>query len=148
MRVRWFMDISLQAQYDQTFVQFNNTPDLPAPPPQLLMEHFRQAVLANMKGAGKVQVYDIDPSEDAQSMSTFEQGEGKDYLELFLTDKLLDAQYANGNEAGNDGISEISTCVNEGKESEREPGTRDASQKLDDSNISNRDLDSQTISEI
>ena len=123
MRVRWFMETPLQTQYDDTLVQFNNTPDLPAPPPQLLMEHFRQAVLANMKGAGKVQIYDIDPSDDAQSMSTFEQGEGKDYLELFLTDKLLNAQYA----TGNDGISEIFTCVNEGKESEREPGTRDAS---------------------
>jgi len=52
------------------------------------MEHFRQAVLANMKGAGKVRVYDIDPSEDSQTMSIFESGEGKDYLEGFLMDKL------------------------------------------------------------
>ena len=77
--------------YDQRPVQFNPTPDLPAPPQQLLLEHFRQAVLANMKGAGEVQIYNIDPSEDTQTMSVFEGGEGKDYL--FMTDKLL--EYSN-----------------------------------------------------
>src|SRR5438876_8002592 len=93
MRVRFFIDNMYQTMYDQTLVQFNSTPELPAPPPQFLLEHFRQAVLANMKGAGKVQVYDIEPSEDAQSMSVFEGGEGKDYLELFMRDKLL--EYSN-----------------------------------------------------
>jgi hypothetical protein len=86
-----------QTMYDQRPVQFNSTPELPAPPPVILMEHFRQAILANMKGAGKVQIYDIDPSEDAQSMSTFEGGEGKEFLELHLRDKLLSSESFNTN---------------------------------------------------
>jgi hypothetical protein len=95
MRLRWFMEGTYQTMYDQLLVQFNSTPELPAPPPEILMEHFRQAVLANMKGAGKVQTYDIDPSEDAQSMSIFEGGEGKQYLELYLEDKLLNLESFN-----------------------------------------------------
>jgi hypothetical protein len=98
MRVRFFIDNMYQRMYDQTFVQFDSTPELPAPPPQFLLEHFRQAVLANMKGAGKVQVYDIDPSEDAQSMSVFERGEGKDYLEAFMQNKLLNLENGSTNE--------------------------------------------------
>jgi hypothetical protein len=97
MLVRWFMEGMYQTMYDQRAVQFNPTPELPAPPPQILMEHFRQAVLANMKGAGKVQIYDIDPSEDAQTMSLFEDGDGKDYLEQLMENKLLDSQYSNTN---------------------------------------------------
>jgi hypothetical protein len=85
-----------QTMYDNRLVQFTSTPALPAPAPQLLLEHFRQAVLANMKGAGKVQVYDIDPSEDSQSMSQFEGGEGKEYLEAYMQDKLLNLEYTNG----------------------------------------------------
>jgi hypothetical protein len=97
MLVRWFMEGMYQTMYDQRPVQFNSTPELPSPPPQVLMEHFRQAVLANMKGAGKVQIYDIDPGEDSQTMSTFEDGEGKDYFELLIEDKLLGSLHSNTN---------------------------------------------------
>ena len=31
----------------------------------------------------------MDPSEDLQSMSVFEGGEGKEYLELYMSEKLL-----------------------------------------------------------
>ena len=89
MRVRWFMDTMYQGMYDQIHVQFTSTAELPAPPQQLLFEHFRQAVLANMKGAGKVKIYDIVSSEDSQSMSVFQSGEGKEYLELYMSEKLL-----------------------------------------------------------
>jgi hypothetical protein len=88
MRVRFFVETLWQQTFDQRQVYFTLTPDLPAPPLAFLMEHFGQAVLANMKGAGKVQVYDIDPSEDSQTRSIFETGEGKEYLENFLMDKL------------------------------------------------------------
>ena len=100
MRVRWFMEGMYQGMYDQRLVQFNSTPELPAPPQQILFEHFRQAVLANMKGAGGVQIFDIDPSEDAQTMSIFEKDEGKDYLELFMKDKLLNYENRNAKEVG------------------------------------------------
>ena len=93
MRVRFFVDNMYQRMYDQTLVQFRSTPDLLAPAPDLLLEHFRQTVFANMKGAGKVQVYDIDPSEDAQSMSLFEEGEGREYFEAYLDNKLLDHEH-------------------------------------------------------
>ena len=92
MRVRWFMEGMYQTMYDQVLVQFNSTPERPAPSQPLLLEHFRQAVFANMKGAGKVQIYDIDPNEDAQAMSIFEEGEGKEYLELFMSNKLLGSE--------------------------------------------------------
>jgi len=86
-----------QQMYDRRQVQFNPaTPDLPAPPDVFLLEHFRQAVLANMKGAGKVQIYDIDPSEDAQHMSIFETGEGREYFEGLMTEKLLNREAQNG----------------------------------------------------
>lgn len=88
MRVRFFAETLWQQTFDQRQVHFTSTLDLLAPPLAFLMEHFRQAVLANMKGAGKVQVYDIDPSEDSQTMSIFEIGEGKEYLEDFLMDRL------------------------------------------------------------
>jgi hypothetical protein len=97
MRVRWFADNMWQAMYDYRLVQFNATLENPAPCPEFLMEHFRQAVLANMKGAGKVQVYDIDPSEDAQNMSVFQEGEGKEFLELYMKDKLLGFENRNAN---------------------------------------------------
>jgi hypothetical protein len=41
-----------------------------------------------MKGAGKVTVYDFNPEEDAQSMSIFEGGEGKDKLEAYFAARL------------------------------------------------------------
>jgi len=75
--------------YDRRVIRFNSTPDLPAPPHAFLMEHFRQAVLANMRGAGQVPDLDFDPKEDGQSMSVFESGEGKRWLERELADKLI-----------------------------------------------------------
>ena len=97
MLVRWFMEGMYQTMYDQRLVQFISTPELPAPPQQFIMEHFRQAVLANMKGAGKVRIYDIDPSEDGQTMSVFEKGEGKEFLELYMEDRLIGSQQSNTN---------------------------------------------------
>ena len=107
MRVRFFMDCPEQQWYDRRLVQFNDTPDNPAPAPAFFLEHYRQAVLANMKGAGKVTVYDFDPEEDAQSMSVFESGEGKDVLEAYLSGKL-------GPDDGND-------CVFTNRSSEKSP---------------------------
>src|SRR5947207_12076890 len=77
-----------QPLYDGRIIQFNSTPDLPAPPPVFLYEHFKQAVLANMKGAGQLRDLDFDPTEDAQSMSMFETGSGKEWLETRLADEL------------------------------------------------------------
>ena len=87
-----------QQMYDQRLVQFTSTPELPSSPQPLLLKHFRQVVLANMKDTGKVQIYDIDPSEDSQIMSVFEVDEGKEYLESFMEDKLLDHENRNRNE--------------------------------------------------
>ena len=53
-----------------------------------------------MKGAGKVQVYDIDSSDDSQTMSIFERGEGKEYLENFLMDKLHSPETQNETSVG------------------------------------------------
>ena len=77
-----------QPLYDGRIVQFNSTPHLPAPPQVFLYEHFKQAVLANMKGAGQPRDLDFDPTEDAQAMSMFETGSGKEWLETRLADKL------------------------------------------------------------
>ena len=96
-RVQFFVDNMYQQMYDRRQVQFNpTTPELPTPPDAFLLEHFRQAILANMKGAGKVQIYDIETSEDAQDMSIFEAGEGREYLEGFMTDKLLNREARSG----------------------------------------------------
>ena len=89
MRVRFFIDNMLQPMYDNQVVQFNSTADLPAPATEFFVDHFRQAVFANMKGAGKVTVYDYDPTDDAQNMSIFEGGEGKAYLEDLMKKKLV-----------------------------------------------------------
>jgi hypothetical protein len=80
--------------FDGRIVQFNNTPDLPRPPQRLIYEHFKQAVLANMKGAGQSRNLDFDATEDAQNMSTFESGFGKEWLETTIADKL--APYEGG----------------------------------------------------
>ena len=74
--------------YDGRVVQFSSTQDLPAPPQRLLYEHFKQAVLANMKGAGQPRDLDFDPTEDAQTMSVFETGFGKEWFETKMADKL------------------------------------------------------------
>lgn len=41
-----------------------------------------------MKGAGQPRDLDFDPTEDAQAMSMFETGSGKEWLETRLADKL------------------------------------------------------------
>jgi len=47
---------------------------------EFFIYHFRQAVLANMKATMKVTIYDYEPTDDAQSMSVFVTGEGKEYF--------------------------------------------------------------------
>jgi hypothetical protein len=42
-----------------------------------------------MKGAGKIRNFDFDPTENAQNMSVFEFGEGKEWIETALAEKLL-----------------------------------------------------------
>ena len=78
--------------YNGRHIPFNNTDDLPAPPQRLIYEHFKQAVLANMKGAGQPWDLDFDSTEDAQTMSAFESEHGKEWLETTLADRL--APYA------------------------------------------------------
>jgi hypothetical protein len=55
-------------------------PTIPAPPRRLFYEHFKQAVLANMKGAGQPRDFDFDITDSAQSMSVFEDGGRKEWL--------------------------------------------------------------------
>jgi len=90
MQVVFFYDDGLfRRLYDRHVVRFNSSQTLPAPPHAFLMEHFKQAVLANMRGAGQAPDVDFDSEEDAQSMSVFESGEGKRWLERELADKLI-----------------------------------------------------------
>jgi hypothetical protein len=77
-----------QPMYDGRIIQFDSTTNIPAPPQQFLYEHFKQAVLANMKGAGQPHDLDFDPTEDAQTMSIFETGSGKEWLETRMAEKL------------------------------------------------------------
>ena len=88
MRLWFFLDTQERVTYDGNLVQFTDTADLPAPPHALLYEHFKQAVLANMRGAGEVQLLNFDPGEDSQSMDIFEKGAGKIFLETYLKDRL------------------------------------------------------------
>ena len=74
--------------YDGRVVAFNITDELPAPRQRFLYEHFKQAVLANMKGAGQPRDLDFDLTEDAQTMSVFESGHGKEWLEAKIAGKL------------------------------------------------------------
>jgi hypothetical protein len=74
--------------YDGRLIQFNNTASLPAPPYEILYEHFKQAVLANMRGAGEVPLLNYDPDEDSQGMDVFEEGTGKLFFETFLRGRL------------------------------------------------------------
>ena len=51
MRVTFFWSNGFNQQmYDRWLVQFNATAELPASPQPFIYEHFKQAVLANMKG--------------------------------------------------------------------------------------------------
>jgi hypothetical protein len=88
MRLFFFVECQERATYDGNMVQFANTVDLPAPPYAILYEHFKQAVLANMRGAGEVPLLNYDPDEDSQSMGVFEEGTGKMFFETFLKGRL------------------------------------------------------------
>ena len=88
MRLFFFLECYERVTYDGNMVQFANTADLPAPPYAILYEHFKQAVLANMRGAGEVPLLNYDPDEDSQSMDIFQEGTGKIFLETFLKDRL------------------------------------------------------------
>ena len=90
MRVTFFgSDGFLQPLLDRRLVQFTPTPENPAPPQAFIREHFKQAVLANMRGAGQIPKLDYDETDDAQSMATFESGDGKQWFETRLAEKLV-----------------------------------------------------------
>jgi len=90
MAVTFFWaDDDTRQQYNQRVIQFNTCPNLPAPPQAFIYEHFRQAVVANMRGAGQPPNLDYDPMDDAQTMSVFESGNGKEWLETELAGKLI-----------------------------------------------------------
>ena len=76
-------------QIDRRLVQFPANDDLSSPPVAFIYEHFKQAVLANMRGAGQAPNFDFDPTEDSQNMAVFESGNGKDWLERELAGKLI-----------------------------------------------------------
>src|SRR5208282_2074124 len=88
MQVIFFSD-NLQLQFDRRPVHFIVTPELSASPNALIWEHFRQAVLANMRGVGQTSNLDFDPSEDSQTMTVFESGAGKEWFETMLAEKLI-----------------------------------------------------------
>ena len=79
MRVTCFFD---DGYLVHQLVQFQATGDLPAPPVAFIFEHFRQAVLANMRGAGQAPDLDFDPSDDAL-------GSGKNWFERESEGKLI-----------------------------------------------------------
>ena len=54
---------------------------VPTPPIAFIHEHFRQAVLANMRGASQPPMLSFDPEDDEQNMSVFESGDGKLWFE-------------------------------------------------------------------
>lgn len=88
MMVRIILDGLERQQYDGRVVQFRHTPDLPAPPYSILHEHWRQFVLANMRGAGEVPYLDYDEQEDSQGMTVFERDEGKLWFETRMMEGL------------------------------------------------------------
>ena len=85
----------MRQNLDGTIVRFNSTPQTPAPPPALLYEHFKQAVLANMRGAGQPRDLEFDPTDDAHAMSTFEGGDGRNWFEDRMLSKLAHLQEDN-----------------------------------------------------
>ena len=90
MRVTCFVNDGFYVPLiDGRLVEFNGTEELPAPSPAFLFHHFKQAVLANMRGAGQPANFDFDPSEDSQNMSVFESGDGKEWFERELAGKLI-----------------------------------------------------------
>lgn len=86
--MKFFADSFGQLIHDGRVVQFNDSPEYPAPPVALLYEHFKQAVLANMKGAGNVPFLSFDPDEDSQSLASFDGPEGKSLFEEVMKSKL------------------------------------------------------------
>ena len=84
----FFKECPDQQLYDGQIVQFNGTPENPAPPRALIYEHFRQAVLANTKGVGKILLLDYDPSEEGDGLSYLDGEEGPKILDAILWDRL------------------------------------------------------------
>lgn len=60
----FFDDRWIMPQIDGRLVRFQTTDDLPAPPVAFIFEHFKQAVLANRRGAGPAPNLNFDPTED------------------------------------------------------------------------------------
>jgi len=87
-QVMFFKEGPDQQLYDGQRVQFNSTADNPAPPPAFLYEHFKQAVLANMKGGGKIPFLDYDPSEEGDGLSYLDSEDAQKVLETVVWDKL------------------------------------------------------------
>ena len=92
MRVTFFWSNGFhQSQYDRREISFPTaTAGLPPPPRAFLYEHFRQAVLANMRGAGAIPDLDFDKDEDARDMGRLEGGDGKEWLETVFADQLME----------------------------------------------------------
>jgi len=90
MRVTCFFDDGvLVPMIDRRLVQFQGTDVLPAPPVAFIYEHFKQAVLANMKGAGQIPDLDFDRTENSRNMAVLESGPGKEWLERELARDLV-----------------------------------------------------------
>lgn len=95
MRVHIILDGLERQQYNGRIVQFRPTPDLPAPPYEILLEHWRQFVLANMRGAGEIPSLDFEEQEDSQNMSVFERDEGKLWFEERMREGLSSREQQN-----------------------------------------------------
>ena len=108
MRLWFFLDCMERQLYHGNIIQLTESPTLPASPREILYEHFRQAVLANMKGAGEIPSLDYDPTGDSQSMSTFEHGTGKMYFETFMLEKLATQDRDRANDTVQEGHESVS----------------------------------------
>lgn len=71
------LQIAPETLYDGQVAQIRNSEDHSEPCREIFYKHFKQYILANVRGAGAVTVYDFDLDEHAQRMSVFEEGEGK-----------------------------------------------------------------------
>lgn len=91
MQVIFFgSDGFVQPLLDRRQVQFKPAPENPAPPLEVFIwEHFKQAVLVNVRGAGQIRKLDYDKTCDAQSMTIFESGDWKPWFEKRLAEKLV-----------------------------------------------------------
>ena len=92
-----------QQLYDGRPVQFNGTAENPDPPQAFLYEHFKQAVLANMKGAGKIPFLDYDPSEEGEGLSYLDCEEASKVLETVTWDKLGHRHVSDGDHSSDNG---------------------------------------------